>query len=402
MTHPDSWRMTPREKRSSFSLAGIFALRMLGLFVILPVFALFARDLPGGDDKLLVGLALGIYGLTQGVLQIPFGAASDRWGRRPVIALGLLIFALGSFIAALADTLPLIILGRALQGAGAISAAVTAFISDAVRECVITKAMAIVGASIGLTFALSLVIAPPLARLCGVPGIFALTGVLALIALLVLKTIPDAPKHALTEEPSRTWQQILFDSTLLRLDLGVFLLHAVLTALFVVMPLRIANLGIAPTAHWQIYLPAVLVGFTAMAPLIIRSERKGHIVQTLRLMVLCLGVVFVLLALCGNFAPSLWSTGILLALFFMAFNVLEATLPSLLARLAPRRDKGLALGIYNTAQNLGLFTGGVLGGLIARTFSAETLLLTCAFAMLPWLVFTTGLREPPARSHPKN
>lgn len=402
MTHPDAWRMTPREKRSSFSLAGIFALRMLGLFVILPVFALFARDLPGGDNNLLVGLALGIYGLTQGVLQIPFGAASDRWGRRPVIALGLVIFAFGSFIAALANTLPLIILGRALQGAGAISAAVTAFLSDAVRECVITKAMAIVGASIGLTFALSLVIAPPLAQFCGVSGIFALTGILALLALFVLKTIPNVPTHTPTEEPSRTWQQILLDPVLLRLDLGVFLLHAVLTALFVVMPLRITNLGIPPSEHWHLYLPAVLIGFLAMAPLIIRSERQGHIVQTLRLMVLCLGVVFALLAFSENLFPNLWGMSLLLTLFFMAFNVLEATLPSLLARSAPRRDKGLALGIYNTAQNLGLFMGGVLGGFIARTFSAEVLLLTCAFAMLPWLVFSTSIREPKVRSRPNN
>lgn len=401
MTHPDSWRMTPKERRSSIALAGIFALRMLGLFVILPVFALFAGTLPGGDDRLLVGAALGIYGLTQGLLQIPFGAASDRWGRRPVIATGLLLFAAGSFAASLADTLPGVILGRALQGAGAISAAVTAFLSDSVRECVITKAMAMIGASIGLTFALSLVIAPPLARLCGVPGIFALTGVLALLALAVLRlAVPDAPAVP-GEAPSRSWSDIALDPVLLRLDLGVFILHAVLTALFVVMPGRLAGLGIEAPEHWRIYLPAVLLGFAFMAPVIILSERRGRVVRSMRLMIVALAAVFALLALPAGTPGGIWPTGILLTVFFMAFNVLEATLPGLIARYAPRRDKGLALGIYNTAQNLGLFAGGVLGGLIARECGNAMLFLACTFAMLAWLASATGLREPAPRPRPQ-
>ena len=206
MTQSAPWRMTPREKKSSISLAGIFALRMLGLFVILPVFAIYARELPGGNDEFMVGLTLGIYGLAQGILQIPFGAASDRFGRKPVIIAGLLIFAFGSFIAACSGSIWGIFFGRALQGAGAISAAVTAFISDSVREEVITKAMAMVGASIGLTFAVSLVIAPLLSDLWGVPGIFALTGLLALAAILVAKfVVPDAPQHLRTKTSGKPW-----------------------------------------------------------------------------------------------------------------------------------------------------------------------------------------------------
>lgn len=397
MTQPDSWRMTPREKQSSLSLAGIFALRMLGLFVILPVFAIYARELPGGEDALAVGLALGVYGLTQGLLQIPFGAASDRIGRRPVIAAGLVFFAIGSFSAACADSITGVILGRALQGAGAISAAVTALISDSVRERVITKAMAMVGASIGLTFALSLVIAPPLARLWGVPGIFALTGVLAAVALLVLwKLVPEAPRPHPDEHPHASWTRIAADPQLLRLNFSIFALHAALTAMFVVVPTRLTALGLEPPEHWMAYLPAVLAGFAVMAPVIIRSERAGRVAAAVRVTSGCLAAVLVLFALQPN---SVWAAGILLALFFACFNVLEATLPGLVSRSSPKSGKGLALGIFNTTQNLGLFAGGALGGIIARSFGPEAVFLACAFAMLSGLASAIGLREP-ARSRP--
>ena len=373
--------MTPREKKSSISLAGIFALRMLGLFVILPVFAIYARELPGGNDEFMVGLTLGIYGLAQGILQIPFGAASDRFGRKPVIIAGLLIFAFGSFIAACSGSIWGIFFGRALQGAGAISAAVTAFISDSVREEVITKAMAMVGASIGLTFAVSLVIAPLLSDLWGVPGIFALTGLLALAAILVAKfVVPDAPQHLRTKTSGKPWQEILLDHQLIRLNIGIFVLHACLTAVFVVIPTRLLEMNLPSEHHWWVYLPAVTAGVIVMGPLLI-----------LKLVIGFLTAAFVLFAYLMH---SIWEIAFLLGLFFVGFNVLEATLPSLISKIAPKSDKGLALGIYNTLQNFGLFAGGALGGFIAREWSAEAVFFTCAFAMLLWLASAIGLKEP--------
>lgn len=389
--------MTSREKRSSISLASIFALRMLGLFVILPVFAVYARHLPGGDSEFLVGVTLGIYGLTQGILQIPFGIASDRLGRKPVIAAGLLIFAAGSFVAAASDSIWSIMLGRMLQGAGAISAAVTAFISDSVRDRVLTKAMAMVGASIGLTFALSLIISPLLAEAVGVSGIFGLTGILALAAVWVIwKVVPDAPSQVPSDLPEeavhKPWQQILTDPQLLRLNIGIFSLHAALTAIFVVMPTRLASLGLPAAHHWWIYLPAVLVGFALMAPPIAWGERRGRTVAVVRAAVLLLAVVFLLLAL---FLNNLWEAAILLALFFVGFNVLEATLPGLISREAPKADKGLALGIYNTTQNIGLFIGGAAGGWIAQHWGSNAVFAAALLVMLLWFASAAGLKEPP-------
>ncbi len=371
MTSPH--RMTPPEKKSCFSLAGLFALRMFGLFVILPVFASYARGIPGGENAFLVGLALGVYGLTQGLLQIPSGAASDRFGRRPVIAAGLAVFALGSFAAASAGSVEGILLGRALQGAGAISAAVTAFLSDSVRAEVITRAMAVVGASIGTTFALSLAAAPILARLAGVPGIFVLTGLLALLGIGVLFFVVPAPRDARArpdESEPKHWSEVLLDPQLLRVNLGVFLLHGALAALFVVLPGRLESLGVPVPEHWKLYLPAVLFGFAAMGGAVVWSERRGHVVGLLRSGAALLVLVFLLLAACGGTLPR--STA-LLGLYFAAFNVLEATLPGLASRLAPRGRKGLALGVFNTTQNLGFFAGGALGGAVAQQFSVNAL-----------------------------
>ena len=386
--------MTPREKRSSLALAGIFALRMLGLFVILPVFAVYAHQLPGGENEFLVGVTLGIYGLTQGVLQIPFGSASDKYGRKPVIIAGLLIFAAGSFLAAFADDIWLTLIGRAIQGAGAISAAVTAFISDAVRETVLTKAMAMVGASIGLTFALSLVISPPLARFFGVDGLFFITGILAIIAILVVKfVVPDCAPTVEAEEPQQRsgWRRVLCDGQLLRLNTSIFALHAVLTAIFVVVPTRLVAMDLPSIHHWYVYLPAVLVGFLFMAPPIVIGEKKAKTVAVLRIMTLLLGVVLVLFSFLMH---SIWEIAFLLALFFMCFNVLEASLPGLISRAAPKSEKGLALGVYNTNQNLGLFIGGAAGGWISQHYNAETVFLAAAFVMLCSFASSTGLKEP--------
>ena len=362
-------KMTRTEIKASASLAGIFALRMLGLFLILPVFAVYAHKIPGGDDEFLVGLTLGIYGLTQGLLQIPFGIASDRWGRKPVIVVGLLIFAVGSFLAACADQIVLVMLGRALQGAGAISAAVTAMISDSVRERVITKAMAMVGASIGLTFALSLVIAPPLNELFGVPGLFVITGL---------------------KRPSR-WQDVAFDPELLRLNFGIFSLHAVLTAIFVVVPGRLESMDLPVLHHWYVYLPAVLFGFALMVAPIRWAERTQNVTTLVRRAIILMTVTF---GLFTYLMHSIWEIAFLLALFFTCFNVLEATLPGLISRFSPRESKGLALGIYNTTQNIGLFAGGAAGGWLAKHFCAETVFVAAALLMVLWYFVARGQTEP--------
>ena len=388
--------MSGQEVRTSASLASIFALRMLGLFLILPVFAVHARTIPGGDSPALVGLALGIYGLTQGVLQIPFGAASDRWGRKPVIVAGLVLFAVGSFIAASADDIFWTIIGRAVQGAGAISAAVTAFIADATREEHRTKAMAMVGASIGLTFALSLVGAPPLYAAVGMGGLFALTGVLALAAIAVVTwVVPSAPPRIEHDEPA-TAASVVFNPQLLRLNFGIFALHTVQMAMFVVVPVLLVERAQLPLPnHWWVYLPVVLVSFGLMMPPIMAAERRS------RMRVLFLAAVGLLLVVQLGLmlhAPSLmWIAGWLL-LFFVGFNILEASLPSLVSRVAPSSAKGLALGIYNTTQAIGLFAGGALGGLVAARWGAQGVFACAAVIMGVWWVIALGMREVPKRS----
>lgn len=394
-TAPSAFKMLPQEKRSSFSLASIFALRMLGLFVILPVFAVYAHHLPGGDSEFLVGVTLGIYGLTQGILQIPFGLASDRFGRKPVIIFGLMIFAVGSFLAAWGDSIWTVMIGRMIQGAGAISAAVTAFISDSVRDTVLTKAMAMVGASIGLTFAVSLVISPTLARWCGVDGLFFITGVLAVLAIGVVKyVVPNAPKELAAkgdEAQHQPWPAIAFSPQLMRLNFGIFSLHAVLTAIFVVVPPRLVAMGLESAHHWWAYLPAVLAGFALMGPLIVVGERRGKTVEVLRVMTVLMAGV---LGLFSCLMHSIWEIVFLLALFFMCFNVLEAILPGLISRAAPKADKGLALGIYNTTQNIGLFIGGAVGGWLSEHWSPESVFLCGAVVMLASFLSSLGLQAP--------
>ena len=387
-------RMTPEERRTGASLASIFALRMLGLFLILPVFSVHAKTLPGGDDLALVGFALGAYGLTQACFQIPYGVASDYFGRKQVIVAGLILFALGSFVAAWAPDMTWIIVGRVLQGAGAISAAVTALAADLTREQHRTKVMAMIGSSIGLVFALSLVGAPVLYGWIGMSGLFVLTGVLALAAIgLLLKAVPPAPApHGHEKLPLR---RVLFDADLLRLNLGIFTLHMVQMAMFVVLPHALVDFGGLPAAaHWQVYLPAVLVSFVVMVPAIIAAERKDRMRPVFLAAVGLLVVVQLGLYLLHE---SLELLALWLLLFFVAFNVLEATLPSLVSRTAPPAAKGAALGVYNTTQAIGLFIGGAAGGYIAQHFSDNAVFAACAGLALIWLAVAATMNFPQRR-----
>ncbi len=387
-------RMTPEERRAGASLASIFALRMLGLFLILPVFSVYAKTLPGGDNLALVGFALGAYGLTQAFFQIPYGIASDYFGRKLVIVIGLLIFALGSFVAAWAPDMTWIIVGRVLQGAGAISAAVTALAADLTREEHRTKVMAMIGSSIGLVFALSLVGAPLLYGWIGMGGLFIMTGVLALAAIvLLLKAVPPAPPpHGHEKLPLR---RVIFDADLLRLNLGIFVLHMVQMAMFVVLPHALVDHGgLDAAAHWKVYLPAVLVSFAIMVPAIIAAERKDKMrpvfLAAVGLLVVVQGGLYLL-------HESLWVLALWLLLFFVAFNVLEATLPSLVSRTAPPAAKGAALGVYNTTQAIGLFIGGAAGGYIAQHFGDNAVFAACTGLVLIWLAVATTMNFPRRR-----
>ncbi len=386
--------MSPEERRVGASLASIFALRMLGLFLILPVFSVYAKTLPGGDNLALVGFALGAYGLTQAFFQIPYGIASDIFGRKRVIVAGLLVFALGSFVAAWAPDMTWIIVGRVLQGMGAISAAVTALAADLTREEHRTKVMAMIGSSIGLVFALSLVGAPILYGWIGMSGLFIMTGVLALAAIvLLLKAVPAAPAPQGHEKlPLR---RVIFDIDLLRLNAGIFTLHMVQMAMFVVLPHALVDHGgLAAASHWKVYLPAVLASFVIMVPAIIAAERKDKMRP---IFIAAVGLLVVVQAGLFLLHESLWSLALWLLLFFVAFNVLEATLPSLVSRTAPPSAKGAALGVYNTTQAMGLFIGGALGGYIAQHFGDNAVFAACTGLVLIWLAVASTMNFPQRR-----
>ena len=395
--------MTALERRSSFSLACIFALRMLGLFLVLPVFTLEAVKYPGGDNPAMVGLAMGMYGLTQAFFQLPLGMASDRFGRKRVIVLGLLVFAAGSLVAALADSLMGLLLGRALQGAGAVSAAVTALLADQTRDVVRTKAMALVGASIGLMFALALVAAPLLVTKVGLPGLFTLTCALALLgAAVVVWWVPAEPAKQ-QNAPRGRMADVWKNADLMRLNLGVFVLHTVQMAMWMAVPALLVRAGLGKDLHWQVYLPTVLVSFIFMGAVFSferRGRLRGAMLLSIALVLLVqLGLGGVSWAAASGPAPGIWTLGLLLFVFFCGFNALEATQPSLVSRMAPASLRGAALGMYNTQQSLGLFAGGALGGALLHWGGGPGLFVATAALTALWLLVTLPLR-PVERSAP--
>jgi MFS family permease len=386
--------MTALERRSSASLALIFALRMLGLFLVLPVFSLEAGKYPGGDDPVLIGLAMGIYGLTQGFLQIPFGMASDRFGRKRVMVVGLVIFAAGSAMAALAPTLAWLVAGRALQGAGAISAAVTALLADQTRDVVRTKAMALVGASIGLVFALSLALSPLLNSVLGLSGLFALTALLAVGGIAVIVWwVPAEPVEHAAQARGRL-RDVLRHPALLRMDFGVFVLHAVQLSMWVALPAMLVQAGLAKDHHWWVYLPAVLASFLVMGMTLFRLEKRGYLRAVFLVAVGLVGVVQLGLLWTASSTPSVTSLALLLFVFFCGFNVLEASQPSMVSRIAPPNARGAAMGVYNTLQSLGLFTGGAVGGWLVKHTGPQGLFTASAVGMLAWLVVAWPMRAP--------
>ena len=386
------------ERRAISGLAGLYASRMLGLFMVLPVLALYADTLEGATP-LLVGLALGVYGLTQAVLQIPFGWLSDRIGRKRVIAMGLLIFAAGSVVAATADTIGGVIVGRALQGSGAIAAAIMALLADQTREQVRTLAMATIGLSIGVSFAAAMVLGPWLASWGGLPSLFWFTALLTLVGLLVLwRWVPPAPRRLRHRDVGLDRQQfkrVITRSDLWRLDVSIFALHLVLMAIFVAVPFRLLNAGVAVEYHGLAYLAIMGLSFVAMVPLVIVAEKR----QRMKLMcLLAIGVIVLSLAALGlPLSQGQWLF-VWLLVFFTGFNLLEATLPSMLSKLAPAGAKGTAMGVYSTSQFLGAFLGGTLGGWLAHTWGLDAVFIGCAALALCWWLAMCGMPSPPPLS----
>ncbi len=387
--------MNAQEWRAAGGLAAIFGLRMSGLFLILPVFAIYGGSLAGATP-LLIGVAIGAYGLTQALLQIPLGALSDRLGRRPVILAGLIAFVAGSVIAATGDSIQTVIIGRIVQGAGAVSSAILALSADLSREAQRTKVMAIIGISVGASFMLALVAGPLLAGFFGLAGVFWVTAGLATLAVVLLYAIvPAGGQPCARPETSVRWaavRRVVTDPDLLRLDAGIFVLHLVMTASFVVFPLVLRDaLGMSEANHWQVYIPVLLASVVAMGPVIGIGERRRIMHRLQGAVVLTLALADAVLAVFLQTPPvilfALW-------LFFTAFNILEASLPSLVSRFAPVAARGTALGIYSTAQFMGAFVGGVGGGWLHGAAGVPGVFMGCAGMALVWFVIALGLRAP--------
>jgi MFS family permease len=393
--------MTPTERRASIALASIFMLRMLGLFMIFPIFSLDAH-LYSGNTAMLTGLAIGIYGLTQALFQIPFGRLSDRIGRKKVIVAGLLIFAAGSAVAASADSIWGVIMGRALQGLGAIASAVLALTADLTREEQRTKAMAIIGISIGAAFALAIVVGPAIKPLVGLSGLFWITGAMALLGIGVLLICVPTPAeigfHRDTGAIPAQFTRILGDPQLLRLDFGIFILHLMMTASFVVLPLVLRDhAGFAAGDHWKVYLFVLVVALAFVGPSVMYADRHNRIKQ-----VFVASVVLLLFSQLGLFAflDSAWLVVLCMIMYFTACTVLEGSLPSLVSRMAPSDLKGTALGAYSTSQYLGAFLGGITGGWLYGNVGISSVFAVCTGLGVLWLLVCAGMRNPlPLSTH---
>ena len=399
MVKKNKIQMLSHEWRASTSLAGVYALRMLGMFLVLPVLALHAHGLaahlPESEQLKMVGLAMAMYGLTQAILQLPLGILSDKIGRKKVIYMGMAVFAGGSFLAATAHSVEMLVLARAIQGAGAVSAAVTALLADLTREEVRTRAMSMIGLSIGLTFSVGLVLSPILTNWVGVNGLFMIMGGLSVASIVLVAFYTPNPEqshlHQDTQAQTSRLGEVLRNSQLLRLNFGIFTLQAGLMAIFTALPFALRNLGWDKTEHWKIYLPATVIGLVLMVPAIIIGETRHKLKP-----VFVLGILLILLAQCGLIFSlhSIWAIGVALIVYFIGFNILEASMPSLVSKIAPPDLKGTAMGVYNTLQSIGVFSGGMIG---ARMYAAAGFVGVFGFCCVligVWLVLAMTAPAP--------
>jgi len=384
--------MNPSELRSTLALAGIFGLRMLGLFLLLPIFSIHAHGLPGGEQAFLVGLTLGIFNIVQACFHIPLGRLSDRIGRKPVVLWGLSLFIAGALISAAKDDLLWIAIGRGVMGAGAISAAVSAWVADLTREQVRTRAMALVGGSIALSFALSLVIAAPIYRVISLNGMFIVLAILGVIAMLVTYYVLPST-HPAVQVQQASLREVFFRPELMRLNVGVFVLNATQVAMFLVVPRLLVQAGLPLSSHWEIYLPVVLLSFCLMAPILIFGEKK----QQLRTTMLIAIVLLLIAEFLFTNSTSVTSIAIALLVYFVGFNLLEALQPSLVSRFA-KEAKGTALGVYNTTQSIGLFAGAAIGGYLMDSHGDLSVFAVGAGLLVCWLIIAWSMGEMPTRA----
>ncbi|WP_108651320.1 MFS transporter [Dongshaea marina] len=388
-------QMTPTERRATWGLGSVFSLRMLGMFMVLPVLATYGMALPGANET-LIGIAIGVYGLAQAIFQIPFGLLSDRIGRKPLIVGGLLIFALGSLIAAMSHSIWGIIIGRALQGSGAIAAAVMALLSDLTREQNRTKAMACIGISFGITFAIAMVLGPVITHLLGLSGLFYGIALFAGLGIFVtLAVVPSASSHHLNRESSMvrgSFKKVLSNPRLLKLNFGILCLHTLLMACFVALPLCLEKSGLVPGKQWIAYLCTMLIAFVAVIPVIIYAEKKRRMK---RVFVGCVTLLLVAELVFWRSGSQLWMLILGLQLFFLAFNLMEAILPSLISKESPAGYKGTAMGVYSTSQFIGVALGGSLGGWLFSLGGANLMFVGCVLVTLLWLGISISMKEPP-------
>ncbi|MBQ4812145.1 MFS transporter [Pseudoalteromonas luteoviolacea] len=383
------------EKRAAFSLAGVFAFRMLGLFMLMPVLAVYGTSLED-VSPLWIGLAIGAYGLTQALLQIPMGWLSDKFGRKPIIIAGLVVFALGSVIAALAESIYWVTFGRALQGMGAIASALLALASDLSRDEQRPKVMAVIGMCIGLSFAVAMLLGPMVAAAFGISGVFWLTAMLALLGIaIVMFVVPNAVHKAPkgdTVASITDIKNLIKHPQLLRLDIGVLMLHLTLTTLFVVLPAKLIEEGLAASDHWQMYIPVLILAFVLMAPMMIVAIKKQKEKQVFLAAIAALSVSALMLVWLSH---SLIGIAAAMTVYFIAFNFLEATMPALVSRISPATQKGSAMGVFSSGQFLGAFLGGVLGGYLAQNYEVNSVFAAAAGIGVIWLLIAWRMQVPP-------
>lgn len=388
-------KMTPIELRATWGLGTVFSLRMLGMFMVLPVLTTYGMALQGASET-LIGLAIGIYGLAQAVFQIPFGLLSDRLGRKPLIVGGLMLFVIGSIIAALTTSIWGVILGRALQGSGAIAAAVMALLSDLTREQNRTKAMAFIGVSFGITFAIAMVAGPVVTHALGLHALFWMIAVLAILGIAVtLLAVPSAPNHVLNRESGivkGSIRAVLVNPRLLKLNIGILCLHILLMSSFVALPGQLEQAGFPAAEHWKVYLVTMLIAFVAVVPCIIYAEVKRRMK---RVFVSCVALIIIAETVLWEATSHFWTLVIGVQLFFLAFNLMEAILPSLISKESPPGYKGTAMGIYSTSQFLGVAIGGSVGGWVFEHYDAQTVFLAGTMIAVAWLFLALSMQEPP-------
>ncbi|MGV3346716.1 MFS transporter [Enterobacteriaceae bacterium LUAb1] len=388
-------KMTPVELRATWGLGTVFSLRMLGMFMVLPVLTTYGMVLQGASET-LIGMAIGIYGLAQALFQIPFGLLSDRIGRKPLIVFGLLLFVAGSIIAATTTSIWGIILGRALQGSGAIAAAVMALLSDLTREQNRTKAMAFIGISFGITFAIAMVAGPIITHKFGLHVLFWMIALLASLGILTtLLIVPSSTHHVLNRESGMvrsSLKNVLAEPSLLKLNTGILALHTLLMTSFIALPRQFEQTGVAASQQWKIWLITMLISFITVLPFIIYAEVKRKMKSVFIGCVTLILIAEIVLWGAGN---SFWTLIFGVQLFFIGFNLMEAILPSLVSKESPAGYKGTAMGVYSTSQFIGVAAGGSLGGWILQSFDAQSVFLFGSMIAILWLLISCTMQEPP-------